>query len=73
MLPARVQGQTYRVHNETLDVLTGTEGPPRWEAPLQYPTVGKTTTIDGSGGRGMTMTRPLGAAIRRIRQAWSWS
>ena len=50
MLPASVQGQTYRVSNATLDVVTGTEGPPEWEAAfLRYGKVCKTTTIDGSG------------------------
>jgi hypothetical protein len=52
MLPASVQGQGYRVSNATLDVVTGTEGPPEWEAAfLRYGTVYKTTTttIDGSG------------------------
>ncbi len=51
MLPASVQGQGYRVSNATLDVVTGTEGPPEWEAAfLRYGTVCKTTTtIDGSG------------------------
>ena len=33
MLPARVRSQAYRVCNETLDVVTGTEGP-QWEAAL---------------------------------------
>jgi hypothetical protein len=46
MLPARVQGQAYRVSN-ALDVVTGTEGPPQWEAAfLRYGTVCKTTTND---------------------------
>ena len=50
MFPASVQGQAYRVSNATLDVVTGTEGPPEWEAAfLRYGTVRKTTTIDGSG------------------------
>ena len=51
MLPASVQGQGYRVSNATLDVVTGTEGPPEWEAAfLRYGTVYETTTtIDGSG------------------------
>ena len=40
MLPASVQGQGYRVSNATLDVVTGTEGPPEWEAAfLRYGTV----------------------------------
>ena len=50
MLPASVQGQAYRVSNATLDVVTGTEGPPEWEAAfLRYGTVCKTTKIHGSG------------------------
>jgi len=51
MLPASVQGLAYRVSNATLDVVTGTEGPPEWEAAfLRYGTVcTTTTTIDGSG------------------------
>jgi hypothetical protein len=70
MLPARVQGQAYRVRNETLDVATGTEGPPGWEAAfLRYGAVCKTTTIDGSGGRVMPRLLRLGAMIRRVRQA----
>jgi hypothetical protein len=49
MLPASVQGQAYRVSNETLDVVTGTEGPPSWEAAfLRYGTVCKTTTNDNA-------------------------
>ena len=49
MLPASVQGQAYRVSNATLDVVTGTEGPPEWEAAfLRYGTV-CTTKINGSG------------------------
>ena len=47
MLPASVQGQGYRVSNATLDVVTGTEGPPEWEAAfLRCGTVWKTTTND---------------------------
>ena len=47
MLPASVQGQAYRVSNATLDVVTGTEGPPKWEAAfLRYGTAWKTTTND---------------------------
>lgn len=50
MLPASVQGQAYRVSNATLDVVTGTEGPPEWEAAfLRYGTVCKRATIAGSG------------------------
>jgi hypothetical protein len=50
VLPARVQGQADTVGNETLDVVTGTEGPPQWEAALlRYGTVCKTKTMDGSG------------------------
>ena len=51
MLPASVQGQGYRVSNATLDVVTGTEGPPEWEAAfLRYGTVYKTTTDRWIGG-----------------------
>jgi hypothetical protein len=60
MLPARVQGQGYRVSNATLDVVTGTEGPPQWEAAfLRYGTVCKTTTIDGSGASDARVRRWL--------------
>jgi hypothetical protein len=69
MLPARVQGQANRVRNETLDVVTGTEGPPRWEAALlRHGTVCKTTTIDGSGGRVVPTLLRLGAVISRVRR-----
>jgi hypothetical protein len=48
MLSARAQSQAYS--NENLDVVTGTEGPPEWEAALlRRGTVCKATTIDGSG------------------------
>ena len=60
MLPASVQGQAYRVSNATLDAVTGTEGPPQWEAAfLRYGTVYKTTTIDGSGASDARVRRWL--------------
>jgi hypothetical protein len=66
MLPARVQGQAYRVSDETLDVVTGTEKP-LWEvAFLRYATVCKATTIEGSGGRVMPTLLRLGA-LRFLR------
>ena len=60
MLPASVPGQGYRVSNATLDVVTGTEGPPQWEeAFLRYGTVCKTTAIDGSGASDARVRRWL--------------
>ena len=45
--PQAFRVRRYRVSNATLDVVTGTEGPPEWEAAfLRYGTVCKTTTID---------------------------
>jgi hypothetical protein len=70
VLPAGVQGQTYRVSNETLDVVTGTEGPPVWEAAfLRYGTVCKTTTIAGSGSNDADAPT-VSTVIRRVREAW---
>jgi len=64
MLSARAQSQAY---SNEIDVLTGTEGP-QWEAAfLQYGTVCKTTTIDGSRGRVMPTLLRLGAVIRFLR------
>jgi hypothetical protein len=70
VLPARVQGQADTVGNETLDVVTGTEGPPLWEAAfLRYGTVCKTTTIAGSGSNDADAPT-VGAVNRRVREAW---
>jgi hypothetical protein len=66
MLPARVQGQAYRVSN-ALDVVTGTEGPPQWEAAfLRYGTVCKTTTMDGSGASDARVSRWLYERVLRF-------
>jgi hypothetical protein len=65
MLSARARSQAYG--NENLDLVTGTEGP-QWEATfLRYGTVCKTTTIDGSGKRVITVLLWLGAVIRFLR------
>jgi hypothetical protein len=44
VLPARVQGQAYRVINATLGVVTGTEGPPGGKQPFRYGMVCQTTS-----------------------------